>query len=163
MPAAIASAAMSSARSRLRTTRCFRDAEQGASVNPQLPITTVVTPCQHEHVPSGSQKTCASMWVWPSMNPGATTRPSASMTSRARSRILPVDDPTVPDGDVGAVARQAGAIDQGAVLDDEIVGHRPFLPRSLSYFRRPARGIIRAGKEDRHMMRSEERRVGKEC
>src|SRR5215813_10981646 len=47
-------------------------------------------PCQHDDVPSGSQKTCASMWVWPSMKPGVTTWPSASITSRARSRIRPI-------------------------------------------------------------------------
>ena len=65
-------------------------AAHGASVKPQLPITTLVTPCQHEHVPSGSQKTCASMCVWPSMKPGATTWPSASMTSVADSRMRPI-------------------------------------------------------------------------
>jgi len=90
MPASIASAAMSSARSRFRMTRCLSEAAQGASVNPQFPITTVVTPCQQEQVPSGSQKTCASMCVCPSTKPGATTWPSASMTSRARSRIRPI-------------------------------------------------------------------------
>ena len=74
MPAAIASAGMSSARSRLRTTRCsLAGRGTGASVKPQLPMTTVVTPCQQELVPSGSQNTCASMWVWPSMKPGVTT------------------------------------------------------------------------------------------
>jgi hypothetical protein len=62
----------------------------GASVKPQLPITTLVMPCQHEDVPSGSQKTCASMCVWPSMKPGVTTWPSASITSRALSRIRPI-------------------------------------------------------------------------
>src|SRR5206468_1181543 len=30
------------------------------------------------------------MWVWPSTKPGATTSPSASMTSRARSRMRPI-------------------------------------------------------------------------
>ena len=89
MPAAIAAGGMSSARSRLRMTMCLSAAAQGASVKPQLPMTTVVTPCQQEEVPSGSQKTCASMWVWPSTMPGATTWPSASITSRARSRMRP--------------------------------------------------------------------------
>ena len=32
----------------------------GAMPNPQLPITTVVTPCQHDGVRSGSQSTWAS-------------------------------------------------------------------------------------------------------
>src|SRR5207253_2912860 len=47
-------------------------------------------PCQHEEVPSGSQKIWASMCVWPSIKPGVTTWPSASITSRARSRMRPI-------------------------------------------------------------------------
>src|SRR6266540_3963840 len=90
MPASIASAEMSSARWRLRMTRFLSAFAHGASVKPQLPITTLVMPCQQEEVPSGSQKTCASMWVWPSTKPGDTTRPSASMTSRADSRMRPM-------------------------------------------------------------------------
>src|SRR5215470_10920473 len=90
MPASIAARGMSSARWRLRTTRCLFSSAQGARVKPQLPITTLVMPCQHDDVPSGSQKICASMWVWPSMKPGVTTWPSASITSRARSRIRPI-------------------------------------------------------------------------
>ena len=42
---------MSSARSRLRTTRARASSRTGARVNPQLPITAVVTPCQHELAP----------------------------------------------------------------------------------------------------------------
>ena len=91
MPTFMASAEMSSARSRLRMTSCLSLSAHGASVKPQLPITTLVMPCQDEHVPSGSQKICASMWVWPSMKPGATTRPSASMTLLALSRMRPME------------------------------------------------------------------------
>src|SRR5882724_4101831 len=90
MPASMAAGGMSSARWRLRTTRCLFSLAQGASVKPQLPITTEVMPCQHDEVPSGSQKICASMCVWPSTKPGVTTWPSASTTSRARSRIRPI-------------------------------------------------------------------------
>ncbi len=43
---------MSSARSRLRTTSARSADRTGASVKPQLPITAVVTPCQHELVPA---------------------------------------------------------------------------------------------------------------
>src|SRR5215471_19230956 len=71
-------------------TRCLSFSAHGASVKPQLPMTTLVIPCQHDDVPSGSQKICASMWVWPSMKPDVTTWPSASITSRARSRIRPI-------------------------------------------------------------------------
>src|SRR2546426_1067582 len=90
MPASMAAGGMSSARWRLRTTRCLFSLAQGASVKPQLPITTEVMPCQQDEVPSGSQKICASMCVWPSTKPGVTTWPSASTTSRARSRIRPI-------------------------------------------------------------------------
>src|SRR4051812_18236247 len=81
---------MSSARSRLRMTRCRCSNDAGASVKPQCPMTTVVTPCQHEDVPSGSQNTCASMCVWPSMKPGVTTLSVASISSRPASVIRPI-------------------------------------------------------------------------
>ena len=73
MPAFMAARLMSSARSRLRMTRSASLSRQGASVKPQLPMTTLVTPWKHELVPIGSQKICASMWVWPSTKPGVTT------------------------------------------------------------------------------------------
>ncbi len=73
MPAASAAGSMSSARSRLRTTRARSPGRTGARVKPQLPITADVTPCQHELLPDASQNTWASMCVCPSMNPGDTT------------------------------------------------------------------------------------------
>ena len=73
MPSASATGSMSSARSRFRTTNARSSARTGASVKPQLPMTAVVTPCQHELLPLASQNTCASMCVWPSMKPGVTT------------------------------------------------------------------------------------------
>ena len=126
MPASIAAGGMSSARWRLRTTRCLSFSAHGASVKPQLPITTVVMPCQQEDVPSGSQKICASMWVWPSTKPGATTWPSASMTSCALSRMRPIVA-ILPSlhADVRAIAGQAGTVDHRAVLDHQVVGHPP--------------------------------------
>lgn len=36
----------------------------GANVTPQLPITVLVIPCQHDTVPTGSQASLASRWVW---------------------------------------------------------------------------------------------------
>src|SRR2546422_4507788 len=49
-----------------------------------------------------------------------------------RSTLFPYTTLFRSHGDVGVVARQAGAIDQHAVLDHEVVGHRPFLPDSRS-------------------------------
>ena len=54
---------------------------QGANVTPQLPITTVVTPCQHDEVPIGSHASWASRWVWMSTNPGVTMRSVASIST----------------------------------------------------------------------------------
>ena len=63
MPAIIASLGMSSTASRHSANHSLASGLHGASAKPQLPITTVVTPCQHEQLPSGSQATWASMWV----------------------------------------------------------------------------------------------------
>src|SRR3546814_9222437 len=67
IPASIAAPEISSARSRFRTTRARPDFELGAKVKPQLPMTAVVTPCQHDEDPKGSQCIWASRWVCPSM------------------------------------------------------------------------------------------------
>ncbi len=99
MPSASAVGSMSSARSRLRTTSARSADRTGASVNPQFPITAVVTPCQHELLPDGSQNTWASMWVWPSTKPGVTTCPSASISRAPRSSTRPtraMRSPTMP-------------------------------------------------------------------
>ena len=49
-------------------------------MKPQFPASAVVTPCSGDGLSAGSQKACASMWVCTSTKPGATARPSASMT-----------------------------------------------------------------------------------
>ncbi len=89
IPASIASAEMSSARSMLTTTRSRRSGREGASVKPQFPMIVVVTPCQQTALPTSSQNTCASMCECESMNPGATMWPSASISSRPRPSISP--------------------------------------------------------------------------
>ena len=61
----------------------------GAKVTPQLPITTDVTPCQHELEPIGSQASCASRCVWMSTNPGVTTLPTASISVRPGVSTVP--------------------------------------------------------------------------
>src|SRR3546814_19882644 len=70
IPASIAAPEISSARSRFRTTRARPDFDLGAKVKPQLPMTTVVTPCQHHEDPKGFQCIWASRWVCTSMKPG---------------------------------------------------------------------------------------------
>jgi hypothetical protein len=57
----------------------------GAKVTPQFPITTEVTPCQHDEDAIGSQASCASRWVWMSTKPGVTTLLLASSSRRPRS------------------------------------------------------------------------------
>ena len=53
----------------------------GLQPYPQLPMTSVVTPCMMELTARGSTSSVKSEWLWMSMNPGATTRPSASRIS----------------------------------------------------------------------------------
>ncbi len=60
MPASIACGEISSAISRLEKTLRLSSSAQGASVKPQLPITTEVTPCQQLLEPIRSQNTWAS-------------------------------------------------------------------------------------------------------
>ena len=76
---------MSSARSRLRSRAARASLARGCQREAAVAHHAVVTPCQHDDVPSGSQNSCASMCVWPSTNPGVTTWPSASISSRARA------------------------------------------------------------------------------
>ena len=81
---------MSSTASRQRAIHSRSPGRQGARAKPQLPMITLVTPCQHEQLPSGSHATCASIWVWPSMKPGARISPSPSTTRFAGARIRPI-------------------------------------------------------------------------
>ena len=77
-------------------------APHGAKVTPQLPITTDVTPCQHDERASGSQPICASRWVWRSTKPGVTSRPVASISRRAALvDLADRDDAVAVDRDVG--------------------------------------------------------------
>ena len=63
IPAIIASVGMSSTAVRQRANHSRSLGVHGASAKPQLPMITVVTPCQQEQLPSRSHATCASMWV----------------------------------------------------------------------------------------------------
>jgi hypothetical protein len=85
-PASKASSGMPSTFSRVRMMVARSAGLVGAIPNPQLPVTTVVTPCHDEGVRSRSQRTWASKWVWGSMNPGARTSPPRS-TAQVLSRI----------------------------------------------------------------------------
>ena len=60
MPSCMASRDMPSTRTRLRMVISRSDGRQGAMVNPQLPITTVVTPSAGDGLSMGSQVICAS-------------------------------------------------------------------------------------------------------
>ena len=124
MPAAIASVGMSSTADRQRAYHSRSSGLQGASAKPQLLITTEVTPCQHEQLPSGSHATCASMWVWPSMKPGETISPSASIVRAAAVVTLPISTmrPSLMPMSAGE-ARLAGAVDDGAAANDHIQCH----------------------------------------
>ena len=91
-------------------------------MNPQLPITAVVTPCQHDDVPSGSQNIWASMCVCPSMKPGVTTWPlGVELAASPLGQPADRHDAPAAHADIGAEGRHAGAVDHGAVADHEVV------------------------------------------
>ena len=97
----------------------------GAKVTPQLPRTTVVTPCQHEELAAGSQNSWASRWVWMSTNPGVTSRPLASISRRAPAGdAADLGDAVAVDGDIGPDRAGAGPVDHVAVTDHDVV-HGP--------------------------------------
>ena len=60
MPSVMAEPGMSSTPSISSMSHSWRSAAAGAKPTPQLPITTVVTPCHELGVTHGSQVTCAS-------------------------------------------------------------------------------------------------------
>ena len=125
MPAIIASVGMSSTAVRQRANHSRSSGLHGASANPQLPMITVVTPCQHEQLPIRSHATCASMWVWPSMKPGATIEAvGVDACARPPTRMRPISTirPAL-DADVAAIARGARAVDDGPVANQEIESH----------------------------------------
>ncbi len=60
MPSVSEPASMSSTFSSVRTMTSWCSGRVGAMVKPQLPATTVVTPCDDDGRSAGSQNTCAS-------------------------------------------------------------------------------------------------------
>ena len=98
----------------------------GAKPTPQLPITTVVTPCHDDGVTCLSQHTCPSKWVWMSTKPGVTSAPSASTVRRAGALDLADGgDHPVADGDVGDAAGRTGPVHHEPVANVQIVHGRP--------------------------------------
>ena len=68
------------------------------------------------------------------MKPGATTRPFDVDDARRRlgDRRRDADDRVALDGDIAAIPRAAGAVDDAPAAEDEVVGRR------LSREREPA-------------------------
>ena len=69
--------------SRLSGAGMGMSSRSGAMLMPQLPATTVVTPCEALKGMSGWVSSAESSWVCESMKPGATTKPVASSVSCA--------------------------------------------------------------------------------
>src|SRR6266404_1875040 len=64
----------------MRPSMNARDAsDTGAYVQPQLPTTSVVTPCRIVLCAAGFVSRVKSLWLWGSTNPGQMTRPAASI------------------------------------------------------------------------------------
>ena len=87
-PASRASSGMPSTFSSVRMMVARCSGLVGAIPKPQLPVTTVVTPCHDEGVRSRSHRTCASKWVWGSMNPGARIKPTEVDSRVARGSMV---------------------------------------------------------------------------
>ena len=97
---------------------------QGAKVTPQLPIITVVTPCQLTGVSSGSQPIWASRWVWMSTKPGETISPAASISFLARAGLAADrGDVAIVDRHVADDGLSSGAVDDGSAADNDVMGH----------------------------------------
>ena len=69
--------------------QAWRSGAAGANPTPQLPIATVVTPCNDDGAIIESQVACPSKWVWMSMKPGVTMAPSASISRGAEPGTEP--------------------------------------------------------------------------
>ena len=107
MPAASAVPGMSSTPSMRPMSQSWRLGATGAKPTPQLPITTVVTPCQQEGVSSGSHVICPSKCVWMSTKPGVTSSPSASTVSRPSASMRPMA--AITPSSMARSARKGGA------------------------------------------------------
>ena len=107
MPSVSAAPGMSSTPSMRPISQSSLPGATGAKPTPQLPITTVVTPCQLLGESVGSQVIWPSKWVWMSTKPGVTSLPVASMVSRAS----PGTSPTMlmRPSSMATSARRAGA------------------------------------------------------
>ena len=104
---------------------------QTARIGPDRSQREPAVPHHHggDAVPAGvgavaSQNTCASMWVCPSMNPGVTTWPSASISVEPRSgtRADLRDHPT-GDTDVGPKGPFARPVHHRPTPDHDVMGH----------------------------------------
>ena len=113
---------MASTRESIMARASWSSGFTGASVREQLPKMTLVTPCCGENVQSGSHVTWASKWQWLSMNPGATTRSSASMVRLRRAgEAAHVCDAPVHDADVGDEGGHARSVGDSPVPDQQVV------------------------------------------
>ena len=87
---------------------------------PQLPTTTVVTPCDILHsMHSGPHSTARSSCVWASMKPGASALPVATISRSAlrRAEVADRGDTVAGHADIGVEARRAGAVEHRGVAE----------------------------------------------
>ena len=88
---------------------------------------SVVTPWRTLLSAFGLIGSVKSEWVLMSMKPGATARPSASIILAASLAEMRADggDAAVADGEVGAPARGAGAVEQQSAADQDVSRKAP--------------------------------------
>src|SRR6202022_2370092 len=107
MPASIASVGMSSTAVRQRANHSRSAGLHGASAKPQLPITTLVTPCQHEQLRSGPHAFCAPIMGVGVDKAGRDDQPVGIDDAISGSADpADLDDLAGADADIGAIARR---------------------------------------------------------
>ena len=127
MPALSAAPGMSSTPSMRPISHSCRSGATGAKPTPQLPMTTVVTPCQHDGVellvPGGLAVVVRVDVDEARRDEGAV---GVDLLPPAAVDGPDLGDHAVGDGDVGRASRGARAVDDGPPSDDEVVcGHGP--------------------------------------
>jgi hypothetical protein len=94
----------------------------GAADEPQLPVTSVVTPCRTRESAVGYTKMSPSEWVWMSMKPGHTTWLSGVEHAPALLGGDRADrgDRAPAHGEVRGEAGRTGAVEQRAAADHQL-------------------------------------------
>ena len=126
-PANSVSGDMSSTCCSVRTSSSRCSGRTGAIEKPQLPATTLVTPCQHD----GTERRVPEhlrVVVRVDVDEARADDVAGGVEhARAVEAVADLGDHAVGDRDVGRRAGRAGAVDERAAADDDVCGHGSLL------------------------------------